>query len=96
MANKKLQDGMTKEELISLDAIDGFKRVEREVQQLKAKMELLGIATEDLVLKSSFNVVRGSRTRDKVLKTVESHYMRLAMHLFRSISIWPVAEVSEL
>lgn len=70
LANKILQHESAKKELTSLSTVGDYKRVELEVQHLKAEKKMPSTITEKLDLKSSSNGVRGSLTKHKVLETV--------------------------
>lgn len=65
-----------------------------EVQALRAEKSLLSKTTQKMVLNQIPDCVSGPWTRNKVLKTVEEHYMSLVMNLVRQITGEGIAEVS--
>lgn len=66
------------------------------MQQRGAEKELPSSNRQKLVLISKSNLVSRLRTEDKLLKTLESPYIDLAMNLVPKISSWAVAKVYEL
>lgn len=63
VANRSCQDKLAREELTSLAVLREYERVRPGLQQLKTKKELYSSSTQDFVLKSVSNVVRGSPTK---------------------------------
>lgn len=70
--------------------------MKQELQQLKAKNDVLKTTTQKLVMKCSSDGGGGSKTKDIVLETVEPQYMGLAMKLVYKMSNGAIEEVSEL
>lgn len=57
---------------------------------------MVSTAMEQLVFKSRRDAAGGSRTKDKVLETVDAHYRGLLIKVVPEIPSWTVSEVYEL
>lgn len=67
-----------------------------EVQLLRARKEPHSTSTQELVSKSSSDGVNGSRTKYKLLESVDPKHMGVAMRLISKSFSWAVADGSEL